>query len=200
MSDVSFALEAKSDQLNAIDIMGYEPVITIRDVKVLKGEQPVSVFYHGDNNRPWKPCKGMLRILAAAWGRDSKLWIGKSLQIYCDEKVRYAGKEVGGVRIRAMSDIHSNGMNFMITLNRQQRVPYPVGFLSMDRPPYPEDKFKKGLPKMVEMLQSGEMTVGQIVAQCQKTGDLSSEQIAELEKNSPVLVDGDDEFNGFEGE
>ena len=35
MADVSFAMQAKSDQLNAVDIMGFEPILQIRDVHVL---------------------------------------------------------------------------------------------------------------------------------------------------------------------
>ena len=36
---------AKSDQLNAVDILGADRIIRIRDVKVPQaGEQPVSVF------------------------------------------------------------------------------------------------------------------------------------------------------------
>ena len=68
MSDIGFALEAKSDQLNYDDIADTEVVITISEVQVRKSDQPVWIFFHGCNNRPWKPSKGMLRILATAWG------------------------------------------------------------------------------------------------------------------------------------
>ncbi len=192
MADVSFAMEAKSDQLNAVDIMGYEPVIRVRDVIVKKGDQPVSVYYDGDNNRPWKPSKGMIRILAAAWGRDSAAWIGKYAQIYCDPNVVYAGKPVGGVRIRALSDIDQRGMTFTITINRQKREPYPVAWLNTERPAYPDDKFQAGLPKMVEAMQAGKMTLDQVIAHCQKTGDLSADQLAQLEQAAPVHVDDDE--------
>lgn len=200
MSDVGFAMEAKSDQLNAVDIMGFEPVITIRNVVVKKGEQPVSIYYNGDNNRPWKPSKGMIRVLAAAWGRDSAAWVGKSAQIYCDPTVRYAGQEVGGVRIRALSDIDKRGMTFILTLSKQKRAPYPVSFLNMERAPYPQDRFEKGLPAMIEKMKSGDMTLSQIIAQCQKTGELTPEQIGVLEDNAPVEVTDNEDFNGFEQE
>jgi len=64
--DIGFALEAKSDQLNYDDIADTEVVVTISEVRVRQGDQPVSVFFNGCKNRPWKPCKGMIRILAAA--------------------------------------------------------------------------------------------------------------------------------------
>lgn len=194
MTDVGFAMEAKSDQLNAVDIMGYEPVIQVREVVVKQGDQPVSIYYHGDNNRPWRPSKGMIRILAAAWGRDSTQWVGKYAQIYMDPSVKYAGQEVGGIRIKALSDIDQRGMTCTITINRQKRQPYPVAWLDTKRPQYPQDKFEQGLPKMVEMMQSGDMTLDQVVARCQKTGDLSKDQLAALEQHAPVHVEEEGEM------
>lgn len=192
MSDVSQALEANSDQLNATDIMGVEPVIRVREVKVTKSDQPVAVYFDGDNNRPWKPSKGMLRVLAAGWGRDSAAWIGKLVQIYHEPTVKYAGKEVGGIRIRGMSHIDKRGLNCTLTLNRQQRVPYPVTWVDDKRPEYPDERFRAALPKMAQMMQSGTHTLEQIVAQCQKTGDLTAEQFKQLEEQAPVTVDDED--------
>lgn len=193
MTDVSFALEAKSDQLNAVDIMGCEPVIRIRDVVVRKGDQPVSVFFEGDNNRPWKPSKGMLRILAGAWGRDSKQWIGKHAKLYFEPTVRYAGQEVGGIRIRALSDIDPRGLTFALTINRQKREPYVVPLLEVSVNAYPDDKFNAGLPAMTDAMQSGKMTLQQVIAQCQKTGSLTAEQLAKLEAVAPVVIDEHDD-------
>lgn len=191
MADISMAMQAKSDQLNAVDIMGVEPVITIRDVQVRNGEQPIWVFYHGDNNRPWKPSKGMIRILAAGWGTESSNWVGKSVQIYMEPSVRYAGQEVGGIRIRAMSDIPQKGINATITISRTKREPYPVKFLSMERPVYPADKFEAAFKAMVKKMDNREMTLQQVVAQCQQTGDLSEEQLKRLSDAAPVDVDSD---------
>ena len=60
---------AKSDQLNADDIIGTGITITVTAVK--RGdsaEQPVVIHYQGDNGRPYKPCKTMRRVLIAGWG------------------------------------------------------------------------------------------------------------------------------------
>lgn len=197
MADVSMAAQAKSDQLNAVDIMGVEPVITIREVRVSGGDQPVSVYFHGDNSRPWKPSKGMIRILMAGWGKESDDWVGKSVQIYMEPSVKYAGKEVGGIRIRAMSDIPQKGMMCALTLNRQKREPYPVTWLNMKRPAYPADKFDAAFGAMVKMMQEGS-SIEQIVAQCQKTGDLAPGQLARLQEAAPVPVDDHaEDFDGF---
>lgn len=193
MTDVSATLEAKSDQLNAVDIMGAEPIIRIRDVKVGQGEQPVAVYFDGDHGRPWKPSKGMRRVLAGAWGTDSANWVGKHAKLYFEPTVMYAGKEVGGIRIRALSDIPAQGMQFALTINRQKREPYPVPLLKVEVQEYPADRFEKALPAMAKKMQSGEMTLQQVIAQCQKTGQLTAEQLAKLEAAAPVVVDDNDD-------
>lgn len=192
MTDVSFAMEAKSDQLNALDLAGHEPVIRINEVRVAKSDQPISVFYEGCNGKPWKPSKGMIRILATAWGTDSENWLGKSAQIYCDPSVRYAGQEVGGIRIRALSDISKQGLSATLAISKQKRTPYKVAYLDTTRPAYPDDKFQAALPKMIEQISEGKMTLTQVIAHCQKTGDLTQEQLAQLEKQAPVEINHDD--------
>ena len=193
MTDVGFALEAKSDQLNAVDIMGAEPVIRIRDVKVKQGDQPVSVYFDGDNNRPWKPSKGMLRVLAGAWGRDSSAWVGKYAQLYFEPTVRYAGKEVGGIRVRGLSDIDQRGLSFALRINQKQTEPYHVPLLEVKSQEYPADRFEKALPVMAEKMKAGEMTLQQIVAQCQKTGQLTQDQLRQLEEMAPVEISEEDD-------
>lgn len=194
MTDITFALEAKSNQLNAADIMGCNRVITIRDVKVSKSDQPVAVYFDGDNNRPWLPSKGMRRILAAAWGVDSSKWIGKHVELFFEPSVMYAGKEVGGIRIKSLSDISSNGLHCSLTINRQKREPYPVSLLVVEAKEYPSDRFEKALPVMAERMKAGEMTLQQIIAKCQKTGQLTNEQVKQLEAAAPVEIDDNEEM------
>jgi hypothetical protein len=190
MADVRGTLEAKSDQLNATDIMGIDLVIRIRNVAVGSGkEQPVSVYFDGDNNRPWKPSKGMRRVLAAGWGWESDNWIGKSVKLHFDASVKYAGKEVGGIRVKAMSDIDKRGMVVVEAINRQQRVPVNVSYLDTQMPAYPDDKFAAALQTMAAKMQSGEMTLQQVVAKCQQTGQLTSAQLSELERVAPVVIE-----------
>ena len=192
-TDVSFALEAKSDQLNAVDIMGTDLIIKIREVRVNQGDQPVSVFFEGDHNRPWKPSKGMLRILAGAWGRDSSAWVGKYAKLFFEPSVIYAGKPVGGVRIRSLSDIPANGLTFALTISRQKREPYIVPLLKIEAAIYPADRFAKALPVMAQKMKDGEMPLQQVIAQCQKTGQLTHEQLAQLEQSAPVEINDNDE-------
>ena len=191
MTDISFSLEAKSDQLNAMDIADCDRVIRVREVKVKKNdEQPVWVYFDGDNGRPWKPSKGMRRVLAAAWGTDSSAWIGRSAQLFMNPSVRYAGKVVGGIQIRGLSDI-DKAMNFMLAINRGQRVPFPVQKIELVSSEYPAENFKKAFPVMVEKMESGAMTLQQVIAQCQKRGQLTQQQLAALEAAAPEDLDDD---------
>lgn len=104
--DVTKAIEPKSDQLNADDLLTGSRTIRIREVKVSHGqEQPVWIYFDGDNNKPWKSSKTGTRTLAAIWGPDASKWIGLSCTIYCDPDVTWGGAKVGGIRVSHMEGL-----------------------------------------------------------------------------------------------
>ena len=103
--DMSRFVEAKSDQLNADDLIGAPRTITVRKVTGSDGDQPVSIWFEGDNNKPFKPCKTMRRVLLAIWGRNASDYVGRSMTIYRDDAVTFGGLNVGGIRISHMSHI-----------------------------------------------------------------------------------------------
>ena len=121
MASVKNAMKAKSDQLNFVDIGESELIIEITAVDVRVGDQPVSIFYDGCDNRPFKPSKGVIRILDAAWGDESYDWIGKSIKLYGDKTVRWAGEAVGGLRVRALSDIPEKGIDVFVAESKAKR-------------------------------------------------------------------------------
>jgi hypothetical protein len=126
-------LVAKSDQLNADDIIGKE--ITVRVTGVRRSdtaEQPVIVEIDG-GWRPWKPCKTMRRVLAHAWGENAREWIGRSLVLYRDSSVRFGSDEVGGIRIRAMSHIPSR-ITIALSATKGKKAKHTV---EVFRPPAP---------------------------------------------------------------
>ena len=195
MADIRFATQAKSDQLNAVDIQGADIVIRIRDVQVRQSDQPISVYFEGDNNKPWKPSKGMIRLLEKAWGYESDNWIGKSAQLKFDPKVKWAGKEVGGVRIASLSDISKSGIETIFVHNRQQREMVKIAYLDTSRPAYPDDKFQTVFKAMVDKMnhedESKRWSLTQVIAKCQETGDLTKEQLEQLEQAAPIDTDGE---------
>lgn len=104
--DVSNAIVAKSDQVNAIDLVGRDVTVTIVEVKPGPADQPVHIItdVYG-SGRPFKASKTALRDIVQAWGTDSTVWVGRRLTLWNDPEVLWAGQAVGGIRIRAMSHI-----------------------------------------------------------------------------------------------
>ena len=157
---------------------GGELVIFIERVVVTGGnEQAVHVHYAGCENRPYKPSKGMIRLLAGAWGDDGDMWIGKSLKLFGDGSVTWAGGEVGGIRIAAMSHIDSQGYTAYIQKNRKTRVKQTIPLLIVEPVYYNNERFNSELPAMIDAIKSGSMTAQDIINQCV---NLSGEQIARL--------------------
>lgn len=125
MADMSSVIVPKSDQLNSDDLIAGPITIKITGVSIKSGEQPVAISYEGDNGKPYKCCKSMARIMVAAWGADASKYVGRSLTLFRDPKVKWAGLEVGGIRISHMSHI-SDDMTMALTVTRQNRKPYTV--------------------------------------------------------------------------
>jgi hypothetical protein len=103
--DISKALVAKSDCLNASDLTGAPIVATIAGARKGDAAKPVVIDLVGMDGRPWKPSKGMLRVIAHAWGVESDAWIGRLVKLVNNPEVIYAGEKVGGVEVIAMSHI-----------------------------------------------------------------------------------------------
>jgi len=122
INDLSDTIIAKSDQLNADDLIGATKTIVVSGVKRYSenGSNAFSINYEGDCGRPFKPCKTMRKVILLAWGADGSKWIGRSMTLYNDPKVVYAGKEVGGVRISHISDITKN-IVVMLTATRGKK-------------------------------------------------------------------------------
>lgn len=126
MSDMTPMIIAKSDQLNSDDLTGGPITVRIRNTRVTEsGEQRCSIFYDGDNNKPFKPCKSMCRVMVSAWGDDSRAYIGRLMTLYRDPDVTWAGMKVGGIRISHMSNIDGD-MVMPLTVTRGSKKAYTV--------------------------------------------------------------------------
>lgn len=133
-NDVSKTISPKSSQLNADDFIGHDGMtITVTKVSLLGGDQPVAINFEGDNGLPFLPCKGMRRLLVSVWGGDGNLYIGRSMRLYRDEKVRFGGAEVGGIRISHLSHI-AEPVTIALTVSRANRKPYVVKPLVLAKP------------------------------------------------------------------
>ena len=140
MNDMSGAITPKSDQLNSDDLISGPRTITVREVAIKGGqEQPVAIFFNGDNGKPFKPCKSVSRLLVAGWGADANKYVGRSLTLYRDPKVTWAGMEVGGIRVSEMSDIE-RPLSLALTQTKGKKAITVVQPLKVEkRPPADPD-------------------------------------------------------------
>lgn len=103
--DISDTLAPKSDQLDAVDLLGSPPrIFTVAEVTRGNAEQPVQVRL-AEFPRVWRPGKSMRRVLASCWGKDASQWVGRRVELFCDETVAFGGEKVGGTRISRLSHI-----------------------------------------------------------------------------------------------
>lgn len=163
MNDLTMAAKPKTDQLNFDDFIDGKPkTITITEVKVKEGEQPVAYHYEGDNGKPWKPCKSMIRVLIAVWGSDGKTHRGRRLTLYGDPNVRFGPEKVGGIRISHMSNI-DQPIVLPLTTTRGKKAAFTIQPLPADETIDIEALKKHGSTKAaagIESLKSWWSTIG----------------------------------------
>lgn len=179
--DLSKTIQPKSDQLNADDLVGGSLIIKIRDVKGGADEQqPVSIYFEGDDNKPYKPCKTMRRLLVQVWGADGDTYKGRSLALYRDDSVTWAGVKVGGIRISHVSHI-DKPIDVLITVSKSKRRPVTVQPLKLEQEP------KKALPKLdynkaVKAIEEGKTTVVDIL-KVRTVTDAEKKALEEVEES-----------------
>lgn len=133
MTDITSAIEPKSDQLNSDDLALGPKTITITKVTIKEsGDQRVSIFFEGDNGKPWKPAKTMTRLLGALWKtRESADFVGKSVTLYRDDTVTWGALAVGGIRVSHVSHIEDKTI-VMVRQKKGVSAPVTVLPLKMD--------------------------------------------------------------------
>jgi len=107
MMDLTNTITAKSDQLNADDLVGGPITITIADIKAIESDkqQPIAIYYGDAEGKAYRPCKSMRRVLVAIWGKDGKQFVGRRMTLFRDPTVTWGGVCVGGIRISHMSNM-----------------------------------------------------------------------------------------------
>ena len=131
--DLSNTITPKSNQLNADDLLIGPRTIKVTDVKAGSAEQPVAIYFEGDDGKPYLPGKSMRRVLVFAWGRNSSAYIGRSMTLYCEPTVAFGGVKVGGIRISHMSDI-AQPIQLALTETRGKKKLFAVEPLATGAP------------------------------------------------------------------
>jgi hypothetical protein len=203
MLDVSSTILSKSDQLNASDLIGNEMILTVSGVHLVSSpDQPMIINYIDDDGRPYKPCKSMRRVLVGLWGKDASQWIGRSVGVYNEPSVKWAGKEEGGVRIKSMSHIDKN-KSVTTSESKHKKTTYLISVLQVEqkqREVWPDDKFNAVFEKMKASIETGKADATKIIAHLQKTADVTDAQKARLEAVTLATDQSDDEFFNEGGE
>lgn len=192
ISDMTNTIVPKSDQLNADDLIGGPITVTVQSVsKTGADDQPVSIHI-GGGRQPYKPCKSMRRLLVFCWGKDGNQWIGRSMTLYCDPSVKWAGAEVGGIRISHLSHIDKQ-MSVSLTVTRGKRKPYVVEPLTT--PDYPQAEFDKNLPAWTKAIQGGNKTAQEVIDTVQRKGLLTDKmKSAIMAAEKPQEQSSDDDL------
>lgn len=199
--DITGTIAARSDQLNADDLIGGAITIQISKVSMLAGEQPVAIHYVGDEGKPWKPCKTARRVLVGVWGGDASKYAGRWLTLYRDADVIYAGQKVGGIRISHMSDIEKP-VTLALTASNKSKKPITVQPLKVTHAKdTKDDAAKKAAADIIAKIREADDVNAVISAENHKIERLkaaypalySDIQAAITERLSVLSDDSDDE-------
>lgn len=171
-SDFDFGetLTAKSDQLNADDLVG--GAITVQIIDAKRGDSPEQplVLRLSDGHRPWKPCKTARRILAACVGStNTGALIGRWVRLYRDPDVTWAGKAVGGIRVDGMSGL-AKPVTIALALNKKSKAEHrisPIHPPTTDKPSQPPTD---PLSDLAALLEGHGLTVADLDAQTVAAG------------------------------
>lgn len=153
MSDVSNLRDTivpKGDQINSEQLLYGPLTITVTSVARGSDDQPIIVHYRNENGRPYKPCKSMRKVLIFAWGEDGNQWVGRSMTLFNDLAVKWAGVAVGGIRISHMTHIERE-ISLQLTATRGKKEPFIIKMLT----PPADDRVEKFRAALVKKTSEG---------------------------------------------
>ena len=184
MANVKQAMQSKSDQLNYVDVGEGSLIALVESVHVTNSDQqPITITFAGCNGKPYKPNKGMIRVLAGAWGEESDYWVGKTIKITGDPTVKWAGEEVGGLVVGALSDIDKAGYTAYVQKNKRVRVKKTIPLLVVEPVFYSDELFTNDCVAMADAIYNKSETVESIT----KQWNLSPSQVEHLTKLSAAV-------------
>lgn len=205
--------QAKSNQINADDLLGGPLVCQITDIQLNgSADQPISIFVDA-HPQPWKPAKTTRRVLAACWpDSEPSDWIGRYVVLYNDEKVKWAGEEVGGIRISHMSHISGTKRVSVNATRGKKAVQVVEPYIAQNTPQqaetpkfWPDEAFEKQFANLSPKVADGDRTAADLIAWFEKKASLTQGQKARINSigaepieppamDEPPLPDAEDVF------
>lgn len=137
--DLTQSIEARSDQINADDLISGPATFTIREVIAGKAESPFD-FLLVETERAYRPSKTMRRVIVNAWGAEAANYAGRRLTLYREPTIAFGGKAVGGIRISHMSHIDGRQeVQAQVTRGKREKfVVDPLAETGPATPPSPQ--------------------------------------------------------------
>lgn len=196
--DFASTTQAKSDQMNAVDLVGGPVAYRITGIKMTGApDQPVSISVDG-HRQPWKPSKTFRRVLLLLWPETSPdEWVGRDVVLWCDPEIKWAGEKVGGIAISHASHISERKV-FALAESKSKRKTIIVDpFQPVDAPAqsanpvfWPDEAFAKQLTGAQAKIDSGEITAEQFIAKLEKKAPMTAGQKARVKPTpAPVAED-----------
>lgn len=189
--------QAKSDQINAADLLGGPLVCQITDIQLTgSADQPISIYVDA-HPQPWKPSKTSRRVLAACWADvEPSEWVGRYVVLYNDPTVMWAGKAEGGIRTSHLSHIDGK-KTIMTNATRGKKTAqtvepyYPADAdIPASQPVFwPDEAFAKQLAKAQQKIDSGELTAEAFIASLEKKAPMTAGQKARVKPTPAPAMD-----------
>jgi len=201
--------QAKSDQINSVDLLGGPLTCQITDIQMTgSADQPICIYVDA-HPQPWKPSKTSRRVLAACWAdSEPSEWVGRTIVLYNDPTVKWAGKAEGGIRCSHLSHIDGE-KTIMVNETRgkkaaQKVLPYQASDTPKAAPTYwPDDAFEKQVVRATDSIINDGKSADGIIAALEKKALLTAGQKARLQAikapdpipdDEPPLEDSEDPF------
>ena len=151
-TDITGSCKPCSKQLNAEDLLVGEMLIVITGFSYdeTRDKQPLWLYHDHDPKRPYKPCLTMRKVLSCLWSKYAEDYVGRALLLYCDSTVTWAGVEVGGIRIRAMSHLDA-AKTVLLTKTRGKRKRWRIDALPERQAQAPSgDKMRAAIMRAID--------------------------------------------------
>ena len=153
--DLTNTIVPKSDQINADDLIAGPRTFTVTEVKVKSSaEQPVDIHLAESPGKPFRPSKTVLRVLVTAWGKEGDDYVGRRMTLYRDPDVKWAGQEVGGIRVSELSHI-TKQIKLALTETRGKKVTHIVKPLA-DAPTPAQARPKQVKPNVEALIENAQ--------------------------------------------
>lgn len=185
MIDLTKHIEADSDCLVAADLVGGPLTILVERVTESgkNDKKKIDIFY-ANSEKPFRPCKSMLRILCELWNTtDATTFIGRGITLYREPDCMWKGEKTPGVRICGLSHIEkavtvvaNERRGKMNTYQIEPIRPWPPAAPEPQAQPTPEERLQRTLDGIANASSSALESARKALLERTESGQINSDQ------------------------